>query len=101
MDLLDQQGHPAELLENAKLVVSELATNAITHAHSAFSVEVTRLGNGVRLAVRDGSPTRPVVHDKPRPGGSGRGLRIVGALAADWGVELTAHGKTVWAELLP
>ena len=30
---------------------------------------------------------------------SGRGLRLVAAVARDWGVELGPDGKTVWAEL--
>jgi hypothetical protein len=30
---------------------------------------------------------------------SGRGLHLVGALARAWGVEPSADGKTVWAEL--
>ncbi|MFJ3304663.1 ATP-binding protein [Streptomyces sp. NPDC086549] len=33
---------------------------------------------------------------------TGRGLRIVAAYADRWGVdEAPAHGKTVWAELVP
>jgi hypothetical protein len=30
---------------------------------------------------------------------SGRGLRLVDAIAASWGVEIADDGKTVWAEL--
>ena len=34
-------------------------------------------------------------------GGLGRGLGLVAALAADWGVEATTGGKLVWALLRP
>jgi hypothetical protein len=30
---------------------------------------------------------------------SGRGLRLVDALATNWGVETSREGKIVWAEL--
>jgi hypothetical protein len=40
----------------------------------------------------------PVLEDEPT---TGRGLAIVSILATDWGVEVTAEGKRVWAELGP
>jgi anti-sigma regulatory factor (Ser/Thr protein kinase) len=79
--------------------VSELATNAIVHARSPFSIQLQRRSRGVRLAVADGSPIRPTLHDGGPLGASGRGLRLVDALAASWGVELRSDGKVVWAEL--
>jgi anti-sigma regulatory factor (Ser/Thr protein kinase) len=90
---------PRALRDDAQLVVTELATNAVLHARSGFSVELQRRGDRVRLAVSDASPARPVVRDPSLLATSGRGLRIVAALAADWGVLPDAGGKTVWAEL--
>jgi anti-sigma regulatory factor (Ser/Thr protein kinase) len=87
------------LLDDARLIVTELAANAILHARSPFSVTVHAHATGVRLSVRDRSAVRPIV----RPGGplaaSGRGLLLVAALSADWGVVVSADGKTVWADL--
>jgi anti-sigma regulatory factor (Ser/Thr protein kinase) len=99
-DLLQQLGHSA-LLEDAKLVVSELATNAVIHARSSFTVEVHPRGTRVRLSVRDASRTKPTLRDHDALAGSGRGLRLIDMLAANWGVELADDGKTVWAELRP
>jgi anti-sigma regulatory factor (Ser/Thr protein kinase) len=86
-------------LADAQLVVSELATNAVIHAGSPFSVSVGRNGSTMRVSVRDCSGTQPVLRAPEPESLSGRGLRLVGALARDWGVEPGADGKTVWAEL--
>jgi anti-sigma regulatory factor (Ser/Thr protein kinase) len=97
-DLLQRLEHSA-LLEDAKLVVSELATNAMVHARSSFTVEVHPRATGVRLSVRDASRTKPTLSDHDALAISGRGLRLIDMLAANWGVELADDGKTVWAEL--
>lgn len=88
-----------EEMDSAGLIVSELGTNAILHADSAFEVALTRSKEGLRIAVTDSSPTVPVA---PRPNASsatGRGLGIVASLARQWGVETGPGGKTVWVEL--
>jgi anti-sigma regulatory factor (Ser/Thr protein kinase) len=84
---------------DASLVASELATNAVQHASSRFSVELRAAADSVRLSVRDYSTVRPQrrAHLPGRP--SGRGLRIVAALADAWGVETTSDGKVLWAEM--
>jgi anti-sigma regulatory factor (Ser/Thr protein kinase) len=97
-DVLTRWGESAPLVEDAKLVVTELAANAVVHARSAFSVEVRRHQSTVRVSVRDASPVKPTLrHDEMAA--SGRGLRLVDAIAANWGVEIADDGKTVWAEL--
>lgn len=101
-DTLRRKGHDAGLINDAQLVVSELATNAVIHACSAFSVGVRSSHRAARLSVRDASRRRPVIPDRAsETGRGGRGLRLVAALAADWGVEAATTGKTVWAELEP
>lgn len=96
---LERWGRPASLLDDAQLVVTELASNAVMHAHSSFSVELRQQAGGVRVAVRDASPARPVLRDPDPYAISGRGLRIVAALAREWGVRPDDGGKAVWAEL--
>jgi anti-sigma regulatory factor (Ser/Thr protein kinase) len=101
VDVLTRWGHAGGFLEDAQLVVTELATNAIVHARSPFSVRLQPQGRGVRLAITDTSLSRPTLHDAGPLATSGRGLRLVDALATNWGVELATDGKTVWAELQP
>jgi anti-sigma regulatory factor (Ser/Thr protein kinase) len=98
-DALVGWGHGGELLEDAKLVVTELATNAVVHAHSPFSVIARAENSRVRVSVRDASPVTPTLCDDDPSALSGRGIRLVAAVSADWGVELTADGKSVWAVL--
>jgi anti-sigma regulatory factor (Ser/Thr protein kinase) len=89
----------ATLIDDARLVVTELAANAIVHARSPFSVTVHAHESGLRLSVRDCSAVRPTIRPFNPLAASGRGLLLVAALSADWGVVVTADGKTVWADL--
>lgn len=98
-DALVRSGHAGALLEDAKLLVSELATNAVVHAGSPFSVVVRAEDSRVRVSIRDASTVTPTLRDEGPGAVSGRGIRLVAALSADWGVEVTADGKTVWVEL--
>ncbi len=101
-DALRQWGHSGTLLQDSQLVVSELATNAVVHARSAFSVVARREGSGLRLSVHDLSTAEPVLRstlDVLAP--SGRGLQLVAHISSEWGVEKTSAGKAVWAELRP
>jgi anti-sigma regulatory factor (Ser/Thr protein kinase) len=98
IDALRGWGHGGALLDDAQLVVSELATNAIVHARSVFWVEARTHSSSLRLSVRDASPDVPTACQAVPLAPSGRGLDLVAALATSWGVDLTADGKTVWAE---
>jgi anti-sigma regulatory factor (Ser/Thr protein kinase) len=89
----------AQLMEDAQLVVSELGGNAIRHAHSEFTVVISESGASIRLAVSDLSHEVPRAQRPANDSSSGRGLMLVGALAAEWGVEQSHNGKVVWAEL--
>jgi anti-sigma regulatory factor (Ser/Thr protein kinase) len=89
---------PAPVAQCLQLVVSELATNAVRHARTAYELAV-RLFPTVRVEVADGSPT-PVVPKQPATTDeSGRGLLIVDRCAQRWGVAERPPGKVVWAEL--
>jgi hypothetical protein len=88
-------GFSGEARDAAELVATELAANAVLHADSAFSVFLHAGSGVVRIAVYDTmsiDPTLLVV----RPS---RGLGLVSGLSHDWGVDVTAGGKTVWAEI--
>lgn len=101
-DLLDRA--PESICQVTVLLVSELATNAVRHAGGPeFRVEVRYSPAEGRLwvGVTDSSVDLPVL---PRPSVTaehGRGLRLVAALAENWGAgrRRDAHEKTVWFEL--
>ena len=86
--------------DDAELLISELATNALLHARSPFTIEVTRRQDRVRLCIVDGSPIAPKIRSFADDATTGRGLQLVQTLSAAWGVEPRRPGKTVWVELL-
>jgi hypothetical protein len=90
-----------DLLHPARIIVSELVTNALEHAGTDVTVTVWRRGEGLHLSVRDGDPRFPRLLDASSgaPGERGAGLRIVGARATAWGAMATPDGKLVWATL--
>jgi anti-sigma regulatory factor (Ser/Thr protein kinase) len=100
-DTLRRWGYAGTLVDDAQLLVTELATNAVVHARSTFSVVARAKESGICVSVRDASPVEPTLRDHSPTAPSGRGLHLVAALSANWGVEVTADGKTVWAELQP
>jgi anti-sigma regulatory factor (Ser/Thr protein kinase) len=100
-DALVRWGYGGSFIEDAQLVVAELASNAVVHARSAFSVAARAEPSGVRIPVHDASSVTPTMRAADPLALSGRGLRLVAAIAADWGVDLTPDGKVVWAELRP
>jgi anti-sigma regulatory factor (Ser/Thr protein kinase) len=88
------------LMADAQLVVSELTTNAVIHAHSNFTVTIAALEDVVRISVTDNNPVLPTSRDPSLQATGGRGLRIVNVLAERWFAESRPHGKVVWADLL-
>lgn len=89
-------GDVGERLDAILLLVSELATNSVLHAASAFRLSVRRTSDEVCVEVADegaGSPSQQP-HDVTAP--SGRGLQIVEALSDEWGVRDQPPGKVVW-----
>ncbi|GAB7193418.1 hypothetical protein NUM3379_41280 [Kineococcus sp. NUM-3379] len=90
-----------EVADDAALVVAELATNAVLHARTDFEVHLRVLDGGLRVDVCDGSTTHPLSGTLDVVAMSGRGLPLVNALAAGWGVDPREGGKCLWAHLLP
>jgi anti-sigma regulatory factor (Ser/Thr protein kinase) len=81
------------------LLVSEVATNALIHGAGQVRVRVLHAGPRMRIEVSDDSVSLPVPRRAGTDAEGGRGLALVEALAADWGVEARDTGKTVWFEL--
>ena len=93
------EGHQAASTDDALLMLSELVTNAVRHAHTLLRVMVSLADQTVRVEVHDDDPTLPVAPDPAHHATSGRGLRIVDDLADRWGITHNGDGKTVWFEL--
>lgn len=92
-----------DVVDDAKLLVSEIVTNAVLHGQPpvTLALRVDPPGLGVMVvdaggAQPDASPARPDPSQQ-----SGRGLLIVAALASAWGISPTSPppGKAVWFEL--
>jgi serine/threonine-protein kinase RsbW len=91
--------------EVARLLVSEVTTNALRHTASGtagggFRVSYELRNDRLRVEVYDaGAPTTPQrrAHDLDAPGG--RGLELFDALASRWGTLGGPEGRVVWFEL--
>jgi hypothetical protein len=83
------------LIDDVSLVVSELASNAVRHAGSAFSLALQMQGPLLRVTVAD----RASLPDTGLTPCSPHGLCVVDSLSTGWGVEPAPQGKVVWAEL--
>ena len=88
-----------EVLDAALVVTSELATNAMLHAQTDFTVVVRCDHTGLRLEVHDRSDLLPHRKRYSTTSGTGRGLVLVEALATVAGTDETDTGKVVWAVL--
>lgn len=100
--LLEETGCPR--IEDAELIVSELASNAVLHSRSAgvdgsFTVSVEAKAGWVRLEVADAGPPEDQMRERPDDEHR-RGLLIVDALADRWGHRRPSGERAVfWAEL--
>ncbi|HVM64644.1 MAG TPA: ATP-binding protein [Acidimicrobiales bacterium] len=80
----------------AALLTSEIATNAVVHARTAYRVAVDYRAPEVLVQVMDESPGLPVRRDPDPYEPTGRGLLLLDSYAARWGCRQQARGKSVW-----
>jgi anti-sigma regulatory factor (Ser/Thr protein kinase) len=100
---LAQTGTDHTLLDTAELLISELVTNSVRHAHhhtQPLLITARRDHATVHLAVWDSGTHGEVAPQDPDPPRGGYGLQLVATLASHWGVERDDHGTRVWLELL-
>lgn len=85
----------------ARYIVTELVANAVLHAQMPWvRLEVSRMGaQVVRIAVIDRSPDVPKASTAGPDDEHGRGLAIVSAMSAKWGVVPLRWGKRVYADV--
>lgn len=82
-----------------RLLVSELVTNSLLHARTDLRVQIAHNGKRLRIAVVDHGSRKPARRGHTAGSTTGRGLDLVEALAAEWGVDAVRGGKAVWFEL--
>ncbi|NYD42738.1 SpoIIE family protein phosphatase [Nocardioides panaciterrulae] len=85
--------------DDVLLVVSELMTNAVRQADGAVRTTLQAEDRGVRVEVFDRGHRMPVLSDTDLDATGGRGLLMIEAVCAEWGVVEELEGKTVWARL--
>jgi len=102
---------PQDAVQSAELVVSELASNAITVTASKpgdhdvasaqrISVTLRLLPGRVVIEVMDSDPRPPALADVGPDAEDGRGLHLVQAFAKEWGYYAPpSGGKVVFAVL--
>jgi anti-sigma regulatory factor (Ser/Thr protein kinase) len=95
------RGFPSDTLETALLLVSEVVTNAVRHAHSPLVLVVTATPCLVTVSVEDTSSDVPTPTAAPLDAEAGRGLALVETLAGAWGCDPMGPGKLVWFQLHP
>jgi anti-sigma regulatory factor (Ser/Thr protein kinase) len=94
----------AELVDDAKILVSEVLTNAIQHAGGSQEITVLAAWTHPVLYVEvhdcDSTALAQVVLPAAATSTRGRGLPLVDALSSAWGsVPRQPDGKHVWFEL--
>nr|WP_202447350.1 ATP-binding protein [Streptomyces sp. SID5468] len=115
-DVLSRWGAHPDSIETVKLLVSELATNAVRHpkegvqqgssyaqwrAAQTFEIALEIVNGFIRVSVWDRDSRPPVVKQVGVEATGGRGVFIVAAMSRRWGC-YPAHqmpGKVVWAEV--
>ncbi|MGK5497593.1 SpoIIE family protein phosphatase [Streptomyces sp. URMC 125] len=86
------------LADDAVLLVSELVTNSLRHAHGPIGVRMVR-GSSLLVEVSDPLPVPPREHVATVDDEGGRGIQLVARGSRRWGTRHGPIGKTVWFEL--
>jgi anti-sigma regulatory factor (Ser/Thr protein kinase) len=90
--------YPEEVRARVVLLTSELASNAVVHASTPFTVRADADPAVVRVAISDSGGRRPAIAQRDTTTKGGWGLAIVDTAASRWGVAVGEH-TTVWFEI--
>lgn len=88
-------------VDAARLCVSELVSNIVTHvgAGTPASLVLSTAGERLRVEVHDpDSRALPTLVDAEADAEGGRGMALVAALADRWGVQVYDDHKVTWCE---
>ncbi|MEO3807931.1 ATP-binding protein [Sphaerisporangium sp. B11E5] len=90
-----------DLSADARLVVSELVTNALRHAGPPEGLRLLHRSTHLVCAVLDPADHPPILTTADHFAESGRGLWLIDTLCSSWGwCLLPTQGKLVWASFL-
>jgi anti-sigma regulatory factor (Ser/Thr protein kinase) len=87
-----------DVLDDARLVVTELVSNVVRHAGTDVWIDLDLLGACLRMAVVDHADGDVVMRGIDERAEVGRGLLLVDSLSERWGVLQQPGEKCVWAE---
>ena len=86
--------------DTVTLLVSEVVTNAVTHAGRPVVLRLGRSEQRIRVEVRDSGDDELQVRRPDSSDEHGRGLMLLAHLSSAWGVDISgSQGKTVWFEV--
>lgn len=88
-----------EVCDDVELVVSELVTNAVRAGSESVGVTIAVERSRVVVRVTDQGTGWPEERNAGVHDTGGRGLALVSALSASWGVRIADGGKVVWSEI--
>jgi anti-sigma regulatory factor (Ser/Thr protein kinase) len=97
-------GSAPDVVDDARLIATELVGNAVRHAtplrNGTVLVRWQEENSALALSVCDGGgPTQPEAIEAAPDDVHGRGLRIVDALSGKWWVERSTRRRTVHVRL--
>lgn len=92
-------GLTGEPVEPTLMVVTELLSNAIDHAHGPVRLSVELSAEVVHVEVHDATPRPPQLRPPDPMRARGRGVQFVEALSTRWGWTAAPPGKVVWADV--
>jgi hypothetical protein len=85
--------------DNVLLLASELASNAVEHTSTGFTVSIRVAGMQARVDVYDTRAVLPTLLQPTAETDHGRGLLLVDRLSSAWGASPAPGGKVVWFEV--
>ncbi|MGI5167001.1 ATP-binding protein [Spirillospora sp. CA-253888] len=94
----EERGVHPSTADNARIIASELVTNALTHTRGDALLRLYLSEAGPVVEVWDLSATLPAARPCDLTSEEGRGLAIVAQLSTSWGCgPMSSGGKRVWA----
>lgn len=98
---LTSWGCATGVVDDCRLLVSELLANAVQHAPGTWiTLDLMQIGDRLLVEVTDGSVAQPVVRQAAPQEEQGRGMFLVQAIASAWGARRDRRGrKTTWCTL--